>query len=434
MGPRNDYATALRALERLALVDLQDWWEAANRYKRNPKDVISFLEDPFHTLVARYGEQAAVSAVDFLILSRSLDDELRWLPTPSMAEVAAFEQARKSLSWAINTSVKEGRLHDQLARKKLEGVLNRLVLQPGRDTVFETTRRDGTGYARIPEPGACPFCLMLASRGAVYTKDTVLQAKSLHKYHDHCRCLGIEVRISGKGDLGFDRLPPVNGQLRQLWDTNVGEKSGTYKDSASAQARWRSMVLHMRRVKTGSDEPVRFPPIPGIKVPEYTERANFTVFGRMEPLPSLERMPGHVLFGWTDKDPLPPVGEGVVDSREVHSRSDRQGHRRGAIRKGATLFPEDWSDQKIVDAVRDTIENPDWYRDPQSNENGRRVRKEVDGVVIEVRWHLDEGEAVFDMAYPLYGAGVVRVDSAGKLVEVAVPKRKNRGFNPVSRE
>lgn len=331
-------------------------------------------------------------------------------------------------------SMKEGRFHDQLARKKLEGVLNRLVLQPGRDTVYEATKRDGTGYARIPEPGACPFCLMLASRGAVYTKDTVLHTSSLHKYHDHCRCLGIEVRVDGKGDPAFDRLPPVNGQLRQLWDRNVGEKSGTYKDSVSAQARWRSMILHMWRVKTGSDEPVRFPPIPGIKVPQSTERANFTVFGRMEPLQSLEHMPGHLLFGWTDRKPLPPVEEGVVDSREVHSRSDRQGHRRGTIRKGATLFPEDWSDQKIVDAVRDTIENSDWYKEPEDGRNSRVVRKGIDGVVIEAKWTLIDGEAKFNMAYPIYGPGVVRVDSAGKLVDAVVPKRKNRGFNPLIKE
>lgn len=432
MGPRTDYATALHYLERLAVVNLQDWWEQSNRFKRNSQDLINHLADPFHAIVSAYGEQAAAASVDFLIISRSLDDELRWLPTPSMAEVASFEQASKSLSWAINTSKQHGQFNDAMARRKLEGVLNRLVLQPARDTVFEATQRDGTGYARVPEPGACPFCLMLASRGAVYTRKTVVASKELHRYHDNCRCLGIEVRLDGKGDLGFDRLPPVNRQLRELWDTNVGEASGTYRNPEDARARWREMILHMRRAKSGSDAPVRFPPIPGVVTPEYTEKANFRVFGKIEPLPSLEQMPGHVLFGWMDDRPLPPIGE-EVRVREMHSRSDRQGHRWGSVRKNATVFPKDWSDQKIVDAVRDTIENPDEYWPAMEKQPTRTVRKEVDGVVIEAQWFFNGKEADFRMAYPVRGEEVRQVDQSGKLVPVIRPKKNNKKFKPVER-
>lgn len=44
-----------------------------------------------------------------------------------------------------------------------------------------------TAYRRVPEPGACPFCLVLATRGAVYRSE-VTAGNSLNRYHPHCHC------------------------------------------------------------------------------------------------------------------------------------------------------------------------------------------------------------------------------------------------------
>jgi hypothetical protein len=41
-------------------------------------------------------------------------------------------------------------------------------------------------WRRVPEPKACDFCLMLASRGAVY--HTAATAGDGNDYHRHCRC------------------------------------------------------------------------------------------------------------------------------------------------------------------------------------------------------------------------------------------------------
>lgn len=52
-------------------------------------------------------------------------------------------------------------------------------------------------YRRVPSPGACDFCLTLASRGAVYTKETAVMAKRANsilgggRYHERCRCRAV---------------------------------------------------------------------------------------------------------------------------------------------------------------------------------------------------------------------------------------------------
>lgn len=58
---------------------------------------------------------------------------------------------------------------------EIEGEAQRLVVEAGRDQIFESIRSDpeAKGWARITRTGACSFCRMLASRGAVYSKEGV---------------------------------------------------------------------------------------------------------------------------------------------------------------------------------------------------------------------------------------------------------------------
>lgn len=422
------YQRNLDTLEKAALIDLQDWWEQGNRYDRDPYTLLDASTQPFYAIAKKYGDRAAAYAVNYLIMSRSLDDELRFLPRPTMAEISTFEQVQNNLSWAINTSIADGTFQDLAAFKKLKGIMTRIVLNGARDTVLEATRRDGTYYARIPEPGACPFCLMLSSRGAVYTKDTVTQTKAMTKYHDHCRCIGVEA-TEGQ----FGGLPPVNRELRELWDANVGADAEEYWPSEKRRAEWRNLIITMRRAKTQSDNPVKWPPINGIKTPSYSWSARYTTFGKPEPLPKLDKMPGHVLYGWKDGN-LPTLnGEPVSYGREAHTKSDRQGHRWGSTRPGATVFPKDWSDQKIVDAVAETIEDPDEYKIFEGESIGRTVRKTVDGVEIEAHWIVRDGHAKFINAKPLRGPGVSRVNRQGRMEEAFQPSVGRKNFTTVRR-
>lgn len=205
----DDYALALDQLRMLAQQDLADWW--ANTDGLKPHVRMDTLREAFHAVQSTYGEQAAYLAADHLFLQRSLDESLAGLEFPAVAEPADYEQARAGFNWA---TAKYRESFDpallSVAKDKLSGVLNRLVAQPAHDTVAKAVETAGTGYARVPEPGACSFCLMLASRGAVYSKESV---QSANGYHDNCRCVGVEVKSDAD-------LPRINRELHELWQSS----------------------------------------------------------------------------------------------------------------------------------------------------------------------------------------------------------------------
>mgnify|MGYP000991927886 CR=1 FL=1 len=204
-----DYQQAMDSLRTLAIRDLVSWWKQTETL--GFADAKQLMEEPFQAIIAAYGEQAAYAAADYLFRSRSLDDNLRGLEYPEVADPAGFEQILGSYAWALNTSrTATGDLDRQLALRKLAGITNRLVQQPARETVYQATRKAGTRYARVPEPHACTFCLLLASRGAVYSQDTVLRTEAGKKYHDNCKCLGIEVQTPAD-------LPKINQELEQIY-------------------------------------------------------------------------------------------------------------------------------------------------------------------------------------------------------------------------
>ncbi|AKK11696.1 EndoU domain-containing protein [Corynebacterium uterequi] len=104
-------------------------------------------------------------------------------------------------------------------------------------------------------------------------------------------------------------------------------------------------------------------------------------------------MPGHVLHGWRDK----PTKDG---EGRPHDESLADGHCWDSERKNASKFPKDWTDQKIVDAVRDTLEKPDFY---QKKNVKRVVWGEVDGLIIQVDYNVRLDRVVtFNTAYPEY--------------------------------
>lgn len=185
------------------------------------------LREAFHAIQATYGEQAAYLAADLLFLQRSLDDTLSELDSPEVADAAGYEQARAGFNWATAKYCEEFAPElVPMAREKLAGVLNRLVSQPAHDTVAKAVETTGTGYARVPEPGACSFCLMLASKGAAYSKESV---QSANGYHDNCRCVGIEVKSDAD-------LPRINRELHDLWQATSKKLGDTPTDRQFQEA------------------------------------------------------------------------------------------------------------------------------------------------------------------------------------------------------
>lgn len=116
-----------------------------------------------------------------------------------------------------------------LALERLTGSSQRMLYDVERETVMMMGAEEdhAVSYQRMAQPGCCAFCAMLASRGAVYSEDTVtkvvgrgvplgrdvegnrIDGKSRGRtgkgikargarpigedYHDKCRCVGVAV-------------------------------------------------------------------------------------------------------------------------------------------------------------------------------------------------------------------------------------------------
>lgn len=205
------YLDALEALRGLAIRDLNAWWKDTQYH-----DFIrqrDLMRSPFQAIIKTYGAQTAHAAADYLFMKRGLDDTLRGLPYPKMAEPVSderIEAAYQNVMWVKDLEEPGDRA---AALSKLQALTKRLVVDPANETVYRATKSAGTAYARLPDPGCCAWCLMLASQGAVYHTDkTALIAESGKRFHDGCRCVAIEVNKAAG-----ERSPKVVQEARGAW-------------------------------------------------------------------------------------------------------------------------------------------------------------------------------------------------------------------------
>lgn len=180
--------------------DLTDFLGALN-FER-PEAVQAALFEYMPALVSEYGDVAASVAADWydeLRASEGVPGSFR----ASLAPGVPLEQVNARVGYATRASGPLW-LGDSGTLAAFLGMMaNECVLQPGRDTVMEAAHSDKAAYARVPEPGACKFCLMLASRGFVYSKATAGGAK---KFHGKCRCNAMPVwnETRARVEFGYD--------------------------------------------------------------------------------------------------------------------------------------------------------------------------------------------------------------------------------------
>lgn len=191
--------------------------------------------DAIRDLVGEYGHASSSLAADFYDGQRELARVRDRFETP-IPDAPPDEQVDNSLRWATKdlwprdpeasttTDAQRATLEVRLdqAEKKAEGAAEKLVLDQGRQTVREAVQRDrnAIAYARAAALGACSFCKLMASRGAVY-KDLDSAGRSANakfegadsviKFHNACHCQPIPVFVGQRFELSphaaeWDRL------------------------------------------------------------------------------------------------------------------------------------------------------------------------------------------------------------------------------------
>ncbi len=179
-------------------------------------DFASFITDAFSEVVDPYISMAADLAATWFELSAP---ESAYIATP--APLLPAERLTESALWALTAK-------GDLGLDRLTGTAQRAVFDGARETTLLNVERTNSRWARHASANACPFCRMLATRGAVYwTKGAAV------KSHDLCHCVAIEDR-----DGNYQPPPYVEQWNQEYIDARRNAGSGDPKQILAA---WRQL-------------------------------------------------------------------------------------------------------------------------------------------------------------------------------------------------
>lgn len=163
-----------------------------------PEAVRNALLEFMPLLIAQYGQVAEVLAMDWYEEQRADSGAAgRFRVTAPAASVTA-ERVESKVRYLA------GHLWTPEPAAMLAGLTlatDKYVKQSGRDTITWNADREGAGWARVPTGSkTCSFCLVLASRDAVFVTEKSAGSKkygSDNEFHGRCDC---EIVRMGPGD------------------------------------------------------------------------------------------------------------------------------------------------------------------------------------------------------------------------------------------
>lgn len=188
-------------------------------------------------LVFNYGKSSASLAAR----SYSARRVAAGLPRMSvpLADGPPVEQVRKSLEWATH-GLWSPSPDVQAAQALIDGAMQRLVADQGRNTMIQAIESDRRcrGWARVARPGACSFCAMLSTRGAVYKSKETASITSGEQgnrpagltYHDNCHCVPVPLFAN------FYEPPAHVRDWQRMWRESTAGKHGNEARIAFRQA------------------------------------------------------------------------------------------------------------------------------------------------------------------------------------------------------
>ncbi|WP_433597915.1 hypothetical protein ACQPXH_19180 [Nocardia sp. CA-135953] len=152
---------------------------------------------------------ATAGDVEFDAFTDSVRESTREEPQVSPDFPADVPESTDTADDAVDTpELEEPTPEEVLAR--LSRKTQRLIMQPARDTIVESAERDPADarWARVPKGEVtCAFCLVMASRGAVYTSRAAAVS-----------VIGRRGRTRGKRALGEDYHDFCDCEAVPMWD------------------------------------------------------------------------------------------------------------------------------------------------------------------------------------------------------------------------
>jgi hypothetical protein len=141
-------------------------------------------------LVYKYGQSSAALAAGYYQAVRTAAGVPgRFVPTP--ADPAGIRQVDAAVGWATRglwvVQPPPGAVEG--ARSLTDGVAQKMVVDTGRNTLLDAIEADRRcrGWVREARPGACYFCALLSTRGAVYKTEQTAGFEP----HDNCHCVPV---------------------------------------------------------------------------------------------------------------------------------------------------------------------------------------------------------------------------------------------------
>lgn len=195
---------ANRELSRLVKDALEAFFRSLDLSR--PEAVRDALLEFVPLLVEEYGQVAATVAADWYESLGLTEGAFRAALAPASIPAAAMEAKVRYLAGHLWTPEPEKMLSPLLT------ATDKYVKQPGRDTVRRNAGRQGTRFARVPTGAeTCSFCLVLASRDAIYftrqSAGDVLGNGVGDDFHGDCDCAVIPI---GRDEEYPDGYLPAN--------------------------------------------------------------------------------------------------------------------------------------------------------------------------------------------------------------------------------
>ncbi len=201
----------------LAERDLNGLWSAAAVLASVEFPV--FIADAYPKVVDPYISMAATLAATWFELSDPASTYVA-----ALAPLPPAEKLQKSAEWALSQTGDAG-------RSGLTGSMQRAVFDGARETTRVNVQATNSKWAVDARPQACPWCRMMATRGAVYRSE----AGALASCHDHGHCVAMEVR-PGQHYSTPDHVQQWDDQyLKARADAGSG-------DPKAVQAAWRQLL------------------------------------------------------------------------------------------------------------------------------------------------------------------------------------------------